>query len=249
MFKKLATLLAGAALMLAATSAMATPLNPYLNRPTTVNVVNNGENSLQTELNGIFGAGVVDASADQLGVGMFKIATPGSNVIAPQFKFEWTGNSATQSAGIFGWNGTTAVEAVLFDGSAKAGYSTLVKWNTADSGKITYFDQNGDFISQHDFDDISRDFFGVFFQASENSEFYYSVDSLNPQGEARVLGYEPTLSGAAFAYEDGTDFDYNDAGFFVESIAPVPEPGTMVLLGAGMLGLAIFGKRRMNREA
>ncbi len=30
--------------------------------------------------------------------------------------------------------------------------------------------------------------------------------------------------------------------------APVPEPGTMVLLGAGMLGLAIFGKRRMNRE-
>lgn len=30
---------------------------------------------------------------------------------------------------------------------------------------------------------------------------------------------------------------------------PVPEPGTMVLLGAGMLGLAVFGKRRMNREA
>jgi hypothetical protein len=31
--------------------------------------------------------------------------------------------------------------------------------------------------------------------------------------------------------------------------APVPEPGTIVLLGAGMLGLAIFGKRRMNKEA
>lgn len=29
---------------------------------------------------------------------------------------------------------------------------------------------------------------------------------------------------------------------------PVPEPGSLVLLGAGMLGLAIFGKRRMNRE-
>lgn len=28
----------------------------------------------------------------------------------------------------------------------------------------------------------------------------------------------------------------------------VPEPGTMLLLGIGMLGLAIYGKRRMNKE-
>jgi hypothetical protein len=31
--------------------------------------------------------------------------------------------------------------------------------------------------------------------------------------------------------------------------APVPEPGTMMLLGFGMLGLAVYGKRRMNKEA
>lgn len=30
--------------------------------------------------------------------------------------------------------------------------------------------------------------------------------------------------------------------------APVPEPGTMVLLGFGMLGLVVYGKRRMNRD-
>jgi hypothetical protein len=31
--------------------------------------------------------------------------------------------------------------------------------------------------------------------------------------------------------------------------APVPEPGTMMLLGIGMLGMAVYGKRRMNKEA
>jgi len=30
-------------------------------------------------------------------------------------------------------------------------------------------------------------------------------------------------------------------------VAPVPEPGTIVLLGAGLLGLGFFGKRRMNK--
>ncbi|NVN89424.1 MAG: PEP-CTERM sorting domain-containing protein [Desulfuromonadales bacterium] len=37
--------------------------------------------------------------------------------------------------------------------------------------------------------------------------------------------------------------------FISGDVAPVPEPGTMALLGFGMFGLAIFGKRRMNKES
>lgn len=31
--------------------------------------------------------------------------------------------------------------------------------------------------------------------------------------------------------------------------APVPEPGTMMLIGMGMFGMAIYGKRRMHKES
>lgn len=32
------------------------------------------------------------------------------------------------------------------------------------------------------------------------------------------------------------------------AVAPVPEPGTILLLGAGLFGIAIYGKRRQNSE-
>jgi len=46
-----------------------------------------------------------------------------------------------------------------------------------------------------------------------------------------------------------TNYAFEFDNVTVGNVAPVPEPGTMMLLGIGLGGLAIFGKRRMNKEA
>lgn len=48
-----------------------------------------------------------------------------------------------------------------------------------------------------------------------------------------------------------SDFYYNDGTIAVTniSVTTVPKPGTMALFSIGMFGLAVFGKRRISKEA
>jgi hypothetical protein len=50
-------------------------------------------------------------------------------------------------------------------------------------------------------------------------------------------------------FEDGTDGDFQDAVFYVEDMDPVPEPATILLFGAGLLGLAAYGRKKGFRRS
>ena len=65
-----------------------------------------------------------------------------------------------------------------------------------------------------------------------------------PVARARATASSSLLMADATAVASGTT-GFTSAGS-PRTITPVPEPGTMMLLGAGSLGLAIYCKRRKN---
>lgn len=74
---------------------------------------------------------------------------------------------------------------------------------------------------------------------------YQSQYFLNLLGEGvlHATGYDPTPGYWFYSSQDGA------TAFSAESsTAPVPEPGTVALLGAGLFVLAVYGKRRLNRD-
>jgi len=202
-------------------------------------------------------------------------ATPNFyNAITSQSKAAlWTsteGSSTTFLVSLF----TGQANGILGIYSATGQYN-LVDRTSSTQSAATFGIENGNLVDAFGRTLVAGfgETFGFFWTDPSESYYAYTEDTKNsvaPQGQtARALAYQlvdgtkvstqtytggrstKTMAGDddwIIAFEDHLtgDYDFNDATFLIKDITPVPEPGTMMLLGAGFLGLAIYGKRRKN---
>jgi len=226
--KKLATLLAGAALILAAGSAWAIPTLRLTDGFVTIDIADGSALDANTNAGAVTYIGAV-----------------GQN---------WTLNVAT---------GIT----MPFQGTALVPYMDLNSVNSSSgAGSLEILFSETGFISNPLVNGFLTDVGGTTQGTFELRSFYDvnnalfgttgALADLGPYSAGSFSGSETNIAdtgndGDLYSLTLDAIITHTGRGTtsFDAQLTPVPEPGTMVLLGAGLLGLAIFGKRRMNKEA
>lgn len=199
-----------------------------------------------------FGTGISGLPTSPTGPGYYIWA---NNTERTSWSVRWTGGDWAQGTQVV--NGVTQANvyntyqwagSIIFSNNAGLNNPVKVLWDTNDGNLVKFDGLGSDTITFG----IAKagphwDGFDFTLNGVVGDRLTYNLDStfFTKLNDGVYLGqnYQSVLNHS----NDPIDFrGGNGLNRQFEVAAPVPEPGTMVLLGAGLLGLAIFGKRRMN---
>jgi hypothetical protein len=213
-------------------------------RPVPVGPPPGGEASLQTILNGIYGCtGCINAATNQQTTALWMLPGIPTQTIAPVLQAAYAADG--DAVGLYTGNNLVRI----FNPTAPAGISAGVQFNLNGTIDVfsTFANCTAGYVNCNTFTGISQGSFGFFMTDTTTGNTFFTEDSRNPNiiKRARALAYQQASNDRwAIAFEDGTDFDYNDRVISVESIVAVPEPGAVMLFGTVLALCATKLRRR-----